>query len=118
MSAIGRQRTSALLRFDRLFEPRQPRARGGGVGADPAVVDVLDRYRVEMIPALAAAALGDDEPCILEHLEMLHHRAAVDIGEMDAQRARGQRLVLQIVQYLAPDRRGEGLEGRIELVVN
>src|SRR3546814_1042335 len=48
-----------LLRFDRLFEAREPRRRGSRVGADPAVVDVLDRHRVEMVPAFAAAAFGD-----------------------------------------------------------
>jgi hypothetical protein len=48
-----------LGRLDRLLEPREPRACGGGVGADPAVVDILDRDRVQMIPAFAAAAFGE-----------------------------------------------------------
>src|SRR3546814_8949710 len=46
---------------------------------------------------------------------MLHHRTTVDVGKMAAQRAGRQRLVLEIVQYLAPDRRGERLERRVEL---
>ena len=93
-------------------------ARWRGVRADPAIVDVLDRHRVQMIPPFAAAPLGDHQPRVLQHLQMLHHRAAVDVGEMAAQRAGRQRLVLEIIEDLSPDRRGERLEGRIELVVN
>src|SRR3546814_14033692 len=76
-----------LLRFDRLFEAREPRRRGSRVGADPAVVDVLDRHRVEMVPAFAAAAFGDDEAGILRLPPMLHPRSAVDVGKTAAQRA-------------------------------
>ena len=38
-----------------------------GVVADPAVVDLLDRHDVEVVPALAALALGDHQVGVLEH---------------------------------------------------
>src|SRR3546814_15788188 len=85
---------SFFFRLPRLLEPRQPCRRRGGVGADPAVVDILDRHCVEMVPPLAPAALGDDESGIFQHFQMLHHRAAIEFGEMRAQRAGGQRLIL------------------------
>ena len=46
------------LGLDRLFEAREFGARRGGVRADPAFVDIVDRHRVEMVPAFAAAAFG------------------------------------------------------------
>jgi hypothetical protein len=49
---------------------------------------------------------------------MLHHGAAVDVGEVAAQCAGGQRLIPEIVEDLPPDRRRERLEYRIILVVN
>src|SRR3546814_14761035 len=47
-------------RLHRLLEPRQPCARGGGVGADPAVVDVLNRHGLQMIHPLAPAAFRSE----------------------------------------------------------
>src|SRR6185436_9990470 len=44
-----------------------------GVLADPPVVDLLDRYRVEVAVLLATDAPGHDEPGVLEYAEMLHH---------------------------------------------
>ena len=57
-----------------------------------------------MVPAFAAAAFGDNQPGILQHFQMLHHRTAVDVDEMAAQRPGGKWLIFQIVQYLPPDR--------------
>ena len=99
--------------FSRLFELREPGARRRGVGADPAVVDVLDRHRVEVIPAFAPAAFGDDQPRIFQHFEMLHDSASVDVAEVAAQRARGERLILERVEDLASDVRCQGFENLI-----
>jgi hypothetical protein len=71
-----------------------------------------------MVPAFAAATFGDDQPCLLQHLQMLHHRAAVEIGEMVAQRPRRKRLILQIVQNLTSNAVRERLEDAVEIVVD
>src|SRR5690606_4959339 len=39
----------------------------GRVAGDPAVVEIADGQGIEVVPALAALALGDDEIGVLEH---------------------------------------------------
>lgn len=43
-----------------------------GVLDDPPVVDQLDRDRVEEMKLLPAGPLGDDEPGLLQHAQVLH----------------------------------------------
>ena len=50
-------------------ERRDPALR---VLVDPAVVDQPDRHRVEVVQLLPAPAARDDEPRLLQHLEVLH----------------------------------------------
>ncbi len=85
------------------------------VFADPAVMDLLDRKRVEVIPALPSLALGNDEVSLLEDLQMLHHGAAVHIGKSIAQCARRLGCFLQPIEHLAPPRMGQGLENMVVL---
>jgi hypothetical protein len=96
--------------------PLQPVEQAGGalgIGADPAVVDALYRYRVEMIPAFPSLAADDDQPGFLEHPEMLHHRAAVEAGKARHEVAGRPRPVLQFVQQGAPGGRGQRLENPV-----
>ena len=63
------------------LQPVEQADRAGGIGADPAVVDMLDRQRVQMVPPLPPLALDDHQLRLLQHLQMLHHRAAVEVRE-------------------------------------
>ena len=78
--------------------------------ANPALVDFVDRQWVEMVPALAAAALRNDQARVFKHAQMLHDRAAVEVAKMGAQGAGGQRLVLEIIEDLPADLVAERLE--------
>ena len=69
-------------------------------------------------PALAAPPLGDDQAGFLEHAQVLHHRAAVELGEMRDERAGGQRLVLQIVEHPPARLMAERLEDPVMLLGN
>ena len=95
------------------FGSHLPFGRMTGIRADPAFVDIADRKRVEVVPALAATADGDDEIRRFQHIEMLHHGAAVERGEGCAQRAGGQRIILQAIENLTPDRGRQSLENAV-----
>jgi hypothetical protein len=80
-------------------------------------VDRLDRQHVEVVPPLPAAAHDGEQPGPLEHAEVLHHRAAVEVGDAGTQVGGGARPVAQQVEEPAAHRRGEGLERRVQPVV-
>jgi len=86
------------------------------MGPDPAFVDGVNGEGVEVVPALAAAALGDDQVGGFQHLQMLHHRAAVEVRELRAQTAGGQRLIAQHVEDGAAMMGGEGAEHTVLLL--
>ena len=77
-------------------------------------MDVVDRQRVEVVPPLAPAPLGDDQVGLFEHFQMLHDRAAVDFRKMGAQRARRQWLILEVVEHLPPNLVAKGLENAVD----
>jgi hypothetical protein len=52
-----------------------------GVPGDPAVVDLPDRDRIEVVELLAALLVGDDQVRPLEDPEVLHHTEAGHLGE-------------------------------------
>src|SRR5436309_252302 len=95
-------RTASSLQIR--LEPVEDADGVAGILTDPAVVDLLDRQRVEMVPALAPLALCDDQIGLFEYLEMHHHRAPVHVRESLAERAGGLRQILQPVEQLAPAR--------------
>lgn len=80
---------------------------------NPAFVDRMNGQRVQVVPPLPAPALDNHQIGGFQYLQMLHHRAAVDIPEMVAKRSGGKRLVAQIIQYLPPHWRSEGFENNI-----
>ena len=89
-SLPGREHGLQLLQI--ALQPVEQAGGALGIGADPAVVDALDRHRVEMVPALPPLAADDDQPGFLEHAEMLHHRAAIERREACDEIAGGARL--------------------------
>ena len=68
--------------------------------------------------SVAPAADGDHQLRIFQHLQMLHHRAAVDFGKVRDERARGERLVAKIVEDLPAHLMSQRLEDAIVLVRN
>src|SRR5918993_4735295 len=100
------------------FQLRHARRRPRRVRADPALVDLVDRQRIEVVPALASLARGDHQVRLFEHFQMLHHRAAIELRKQAAQHAGGQRLVAQLVEDLSADRRGQRLERPVVLVAD
>src|SRR6185503_12557128 len=87
----GRSRSTLEVALESGEEPHG----GGGVGRDPALVE-LDKGRdVEMVPALAALAPRDEETCLLEDGDVLHDGAAVEVREVLAEIAGRARRVAQ-----------------------
>jgi hypothetical protein len=72
------------------------------VAADPAIVDLFDRQRTEVVPAHPSLAFHDDQVCAFENAEVLHHRATVELGKAPANVAGGQRLDFQEIEDPAP----------------
>src|SRR5688500_18759712 len=89
---------------------RHAHRRARGVRAGPALVDLVDRQRIEVVPAFAPLARRDHQVRFLEHFQMLHDRAAIELRKQAAQHAGGQGLVAQLVEDLPADRRGQRLE--------
>src|SRR5581483_4291368 len=80
---------------------------------DPAVVDLLERHRVEEVQLLAAAPLHGHQVRGFEDRQVLGDALAGDL-EMPAQLAERLPVVgVQPVEQLAPSRVGEGLEQEI-----
>ena len=111
--AAGKQEelpSGLLFLLELVLELAQPPGRLRRVRPDPAFVDRLDRHRVEVIEALAAFTDRHDQPGPFEHVQVLHHRAAVELGKLAAQCAGGQGLIAQNVEYGAPMMRGKRTE--------
>ena len=78
--------------------------------ADPAVVDLADRDDVEIIPAKPSILFHKDQTRLFENREMLHHGAAIELFEVQAEIARRPRAVLEEIEYPTPPRVGQSLE--------
>jgi hypothetical protein len=85
------------------------------VRADPALVDRLDRHRVEVVEAFAALPDAHHQSRALEDAEVQHDRAAVELRK-PAQAAGGQRAQRSSSQ-IACGRVGQRLEHGIEIVI-
>ena len=101
----------AMVDLDVLTQTDHRRDGRLGVLGDPALLDLADRDRVEVVQLRPPHLLGDDEPGPFEHGEVLHHAEPGDRREHLAQLA--ERLPVageQGVEQLAPPGVGEGLE--------
>ena len=110
LAPIGRSGQSECPAGDAAIELVQQFEGGAGVPADPPVVDVLDRQRREMVPTLTSSSLHEHESGLVQHLEVLHHRAPVEVRQRRAQLAAGARPVAQLVEQATAGRRGQRLE--------
>lgn len=50
-----------------------------GIIADPKLVNLLDRQRIEIVPALASRPDDDDQVGLFQHLQMLHDGTAIHV---------------------------------------
>lgn len=87
-----------------------------GISTDPAIVDLLDRQAVQMVPTLASFLFGDHEVCIFKHLQMLHYGAAVHIRKSLAEHASRSRRILEHIQNFAPATMRKGLEDEVAML--
>lgn len=84
------------------------------IGSDPALLQIMDRQGIQMVPALAPASLHRDQTCFLQHPQMHHDRAAINIRQRLAQRAGRARSIHQQIQQLSPHTMAERLENQVE----
>ena len=78
--------------------------------ADPAVVNILNRHRVQMIPAFAAATFGDDQPRLLQHPQMHHHGGAIEFGEAAGELAGGDEMNVYTMFPVSVGADGDGTD--------
>lgn len=52
-----------------------------GICTDSSFVNALDRNRVEVIPAFAAAPFDDEQICFLQHTKLLYDGGAIGLGQ-------------------------------------
>jgi hypothetical protein len=90
--------------------------RSGRIGANPAIVNLLDRHCIQAVPAKPPLGPDDDHFGALEHTEVLHDRAAVQPGKPVAQLARVSGRIPQQVENAAARRMAERLEDTVLLV--
>lgn len=98
------------LFFHLALHAREQIDRARGIMADPAIVDVLDGKRVNVIPALASLALYDDEIRFLEHAQVLHDCASVQAAKVAAEISRRSRLIFQQIKNFSSFVIGQRLE--------
>ena len=107
-AAVGRG--GRVLALQRGLQVDQGGGRPLGELVDPAVVNHLDRHRVEEVQLLPAGAAGDDQPRVLQHPQVLHH---AEPGHLDVRLELGERAAVpleQPVQQAPPGRVRERLE--------
>src|ERR1043165_3203104 len=72
--------------------------------AYPAIVELFDRKRVDIVPAVASLSLYNDQFCIFQNPQVLHYGAAVQLAKVLAQLSGSPGLVPKHVKNLAPAR--------------
>jgi hypothetical protein len=98
---IGARRQAARASaFHFALHTRQKVDCADRVTADPAVVDVLDGKRVDVVPALASPAFYDDQIRALKHAQMLHDGASVQAAKVIAEIPGGSWLIFQEIKDL------------------
>lgn len=68
--------------------------------SNPALVDLSDRYRIEMIVSIAPLMSRHHQTRLLQHAEVLHHCVAAELGELLSQVPGGARPIGQLVEQL------------------
>src|SRR4029450_4984160 len=95
------------------LQPGEEFDRGSCIVADPAVVNLLDREYVEVIPAFTALAQGDDKTGALKNPQVLPGRAQMQVGDVVAQVGVGSGMVREQVEDPATRAVRQGLEHSI-----
>lgn len=80
-------------------------------------MDGVDRQRVELVPPLAPAALDDEEASLVQDFQMLHHRAAIQLGKQFAQHSRRLGARLERIHHPPPRTMGQGPEQQVVFFV-
>ncbi len=68
-----------------------------------------------MIPAFPAFLPGDHQVSLLQHLQMLHHRATVHIRKGLAEHAGRPRRLFEHIEDFAPAAMRQGLENEVAI---
>jgi hypothetical protein len=76
----------------------------------------FDREGVDVIPSKASLTLHDDEICLFENTQMLHHGAPIQVLEALDQLSSCSSSLFEEIEYFASSRVAEGLEDQIVLV--
>ena len=79
-------------------------------------MQLFDGERVDVVPAKTTLTLHDDEICLFENTQVLHHRAPVQLLEALDQFSSCSSSFFEEVEYLASSRVAECLEDQIILV--
>src|SRR5271170_1419849 len=94
------QRVISLLQIT--LQPSQQLHRRPCILADPAVIDLLHRNHVQIVPPATPTPLHNHQVRTLEHPQVLHHRATVHPLEVRTKLPRRLRPILQQIQNLPP----------------
>lgn len=84
-----------FIQVQSFLQPTQPVRRVARELADPALMDLLNRDHIEMIPALPPLSFRNDEVRIGQHRQVLHHRASIQLRMQFAERTRGERTAFE-----------------------
>lgn len=107
-------RLGPVFGFEAVFEVDHRRGPGFGELGDPAVVDLADRHRVQVMDLLPTVAPRRDEVGLLEHLQVLHHAEARQLGQFVAELSEREAVVAeQTVEQATTTRVGQRLEDRV-----
>lgn len=102
----------------RVFDETQAIRPIGAEPIDPALMNGLDRHRIEIEPPCAAILLADEQARFFQHFEMVHNRDPADI-ERSGQLADGlTRLIADKIKNAPPRLMRKGMEDQIHIVIS
>jgi hypothetical protein len=96
--------------LDASFEGDELGRRCLGERAEPALLDLRDRHRVEVVDAVPPLAGEDHQAGVGQHVEVVHHAVPGHLGVLRDQLTGGLRPATQGVQQPAAGRIGQGPE--------
>ena len=101
--------------LDRVLQPHEWRGPERLVWANPALVDALQRYRIELVPALAAIAADRDQSGRHEYVEVFHS-GVTRLRKRCREIAGGSRATSQLIEHAAAGRICQRAPDRFERV--
>lgn len=104
--------------FCGLFDEAEPVGPKRAEAINPALMNGLDRHRIEIEPPRAPIFLADQQAGFFQHFEMVHDRDAADIKGFGKLADALARMIPDKVQDPPPRLMREGVKDQIHIIIS